>query len=229
LIDTSIIIPTYNERENIVTLVENIRKQLTGHNYEIIIVDDNSPDGTGIIADRLAKKYRNIKVLHRPHKMGLASAIVDGLSKAEGNMISVLDADLQHPPSLLPKMIRKLKEGADIVIASRYVAGGKMEGWNVWRKIVSRTAIALAHLLLPKTRKIKDPGSGYFSFRKSVVTGEMKPLGYKFLLELLTKGKYNLVSEIPFTFKPRVRGKSKLGLRVTWDYVKHILKLGLSL
>jgi dolichol-phosphate mannosyltransferase len=228
LVNISIIIPTYNERENIAILVKDIRDQLVGYDYEIIIVDDNSPDGTGIIADKLAEKYRNIKVLHRPCKMGLASAIIDGLGKAEGDIISVLDADLQHPPSLLPKMIEGIKKGKDIVVASRYTLGGKIEGWSPQRRIVSKIAIALAHFLLPKTRKVKDPVSGYFSFKRSVITERIKPLGYKFLLEVLTEGKYDAVSEVPFTFKPRLRGKSKLGSKTVCDYIRQILHLSLK-
>jgi dolichol-phosphate mannosyltransferase len=162
----SITIPTYNEAENIPELIDRIEKTMKDKNFEIIIVDDNSNDGTADIAENLGKNYGNIKVIRRPRKMGLASAILDGIKVANGNIIAVMDADLQHPPELLPKMIKKIYEGYDIVIASRYVEEGGIEEWSILRRLISIGAISFAHLLFPRIRKIRDPISGFFYLRK---------------------------------------------------------------
>jgi len=210
----SIVIPTYNERENLPELLNEIRRNLAGVDYEVVIVDDNSPDGTGQLAEELAKEHKNLRVVHRPAKMGLASAIADGLRVANGEFVAVMDADLQHPAELLPKMLNEASHGMDLVIASRYVKGGKIEGWSLWRRIVSKGAIWLAHAVLPKTRKVKDCISGYFTLRRSAVDGvKWQSVGYKAILEVLVKGDYDSVAEVPFTFKARAGGRSKLGLK----------------
>jgi len=225
----TIIIPTYNEKENLPQLIQRIETAMSNQDHEIIIVDDNSPDGTGQLAEQLAKQYGNIKVIHRPAKMGLATAILDGIKYAEGDIIAVMDADLQHPPELLPRLYQAILKGNDIAIASRYTEGGKIEGWSLKRKIVSKGAIALAHLFLPQTRKIKDIMSGYFAFRKDLLQDiELNPTGYKILLEIITKTKPTKITEIPYTFKPRTKGKSKLNKREITNYIKHIAKLTLK-
>jgi dolichol-phosphate mannosyltransferase len=204
----SIIIPTYNERENLPILIESILKSLNQHNitnYEIIIVDDNSPDGTGEIAEQLAKQYKNIKVLHRPAKMGLATAFLDGVKLAKGNIVALMDADLQHPPELLPELYKAILNGYDMAIASRYIKGGGTENWSTKRKIVSKGAIILAHILFPETRKIKDITSGYFA--------------------ILVKAKPKRIIEIPFIFKSRTKGRSKLSSKEFINYLKHLINL----
>jgi dolichol-phosphate mannosyltransferase len=162
----SIIVPTYNEAENIGELIERIETSLKGLDFEVIVVDDSSPDGTAEIAEELGRAYRNVKVIKRPRKMGLASAALEGMREAKYRLIAVMDADLQHPPELLPKLLERAKEGYDIVIASRYVEGGGVEGWSFWRRLISRGATLLAHTLLPKTRGVKDPMSGFFCVQK---------------------------------------------------------------
>ena len=124
----SVIIPTYNEADNVAELIERIERSLNGRSFEIIVVDDNSPDGTAKIVEGFGKDH--IKVLKRPKKLGLASAILDGMKVADGNIIAVMDADLQHPPELLPELLKKVEDGYDIAIASRYVDGGKVEEWS---------------------------------------------------------------------------------------------------
>jgi len=226
--ELSIIVPTYNERENIKILISRIRKALDKYNasYEIIIVDDDSPDGTGQLAEQLAKQYGNIKVIHRPTKMGLATATLNGIKHAKGDIIAVMDADLQHPPELLPKLHQAILKGNDIAIASRYIEGGKIEGWSLKRKIVSKGAITLAHIFLPQTRKIKDIMSGYFALRKELIKNtKLNPTGYKILLEIVAKTKPAKVVEIPYTFKPRIKGKSKLSTKEMLNYVKHLVRL----
>lgn len=223
----SIIIPTYNERDNLEELVSRIDRALAGLDYEIVIVDDNSPDGTADLARELSSKYP-IKVKVRPGKMGLSSAVVEGLELAEGDVVAVMDADLQHPPELLPELYRRVTEGCDIAIASRYVKGGSVAGWGIVRRVISKGSILLAWILLPKVRGIRDPSSGYFMFRRSVVegvVGELDPKGFKILLEVLVKGKYSRVCEVPYTFGLRRRGTSKLGGGVILSYLLHVLEL----
>ncbi len=224
----SIIVPTYNERENLPILVERIDKSLRGrYNYEIIVVDDNSPDRTWEVALELSKKGYPVILVKRPGKLGLGTAVLDGVKKARGKYIVVMDADLQHPPEVLPKLLEAaLKEKADIVVASRYTRGGGVEGWSTIRKIISKGATLIAKLLLPQARLTSDPMSGFFLFRREIINGvELNPLGYKILLEILVKSKYNKVVDIPYVFHRRLRGESKLGTGEMWRYIKHVLRL----
>lgn len=224
--DLSVIIPTYNERENIGQLIEMIIESLTGLDFEVIVVDDNSPDGTGEFVEQLSHKLNSVKVIHRPGKLGLSSAIFDGASVAQGHAVGVIDADLQHPPQLLKEMFSKIKEGYDVIVASRYVKGGRIEGWSFTRKIISKTASFLAHLLLKRCRVVNDPLSGYFIFRKDVIDDvKFEAKGYKILLEILEKGRYNKVVEVPYTFRSRKAGKSKMKFNEILNYIKLLLKL----
>ncbi|RLG60929.1 glycosyltransferase family 2 protein [Candidatus Geothermarchaeota archaeon] len=217
----SIIIPTYNEAENIPELMSRMKKALRGVKHEIIVVDDNSPDNTAEIARRLGAK-----VLVRPKKMGLTTAFLDGLKIATGDYVCLMDADLQHPPEILPKMLKEALNGADIVIASRYVKGGGIEGLNWLRRFISRIARFLAYFFLPKIRKIKDPISGAFIIKKDVVEGvNFSTRGYKALLEILVKAKYGKVTEVPYVFKKRLKGKSKLGVQELLEYLRLLLTL----
>ncbi len=222
----SIIVPTYNERENIIELIE--RLESLNLNMEIIIVDDNSPDNTAEEAINLNEKYGNIKVLKRPGKLGLGSAIADGIKIASGDYIAVMDADLQHPPEKIIELYNALENGNDLVIASRYTKGGNIEGWSFYRKIISKGATLIAHLLLPETKKIKDPLSGFFAFKRSVIK-DFKPStrSYKVLLELLhyIRDDNIKIIEVPFTFGLRKRGESKLGINEMIRYLKLVLRL----
>lgn len=152
----SIIIPTYNEKGNIKKLILKIN-DIFKEDFEIIVVDDNSPDGTGKIVDKL-KKY-NAKCIHRKSKLGLSSAVIEGFKAAKGDIIGVMDADFSHPPEKIPELIKPLKDNnAELTIGSRYIQGGKIKNWTAVRKIISKGAILLS---LPLTR-IKDPVSGFF-------------------------------------------------------------------
>lgn len=226
MVRLSIIVPTYNEAENLERLVDGIFKTLRSSDFELIIVDDNSPDGTGKLADELASKNRNIIVVHRPGKLGLGTAILDGVAVSRGEIIGVIDADLQHPPEVLKTMLERAEEGADIVVASRYVDGGRVEGWSWLRKIISKGALWLSHLFLPQTKNVKDTLSGYFLFKKDVIkdaTIDVKE--FKLLIEILAKGRYEKVVEVPYTFRARIAGKSKLGTKQIFSYVKQLLRL----
>jgi len=194
--------------------------------HEIIIVDDNSPDGTGRLAQRMSETWPEVKVLIRKRKRGLSSAIADALRKAEGNFATVIDADLQHPPELLPLMIEEAKKGADLIIASRHAKGGGIEGWGLLRKLESKIAITLAHLALPATRRVRDPVSGYFMYRRDKIDeAELNPIGYKILLEILARGRFTQIVEVPYTFKKRQKGKSKLNWRIQIEFVKQVVQL----
>lgn len=222
----SIVVPTYNERDNIRTLIERIFESMKGLDFEVIVVDDNSPDGTGDVAEQIAKDFGNIKVIHRPGKLGLSSAILDGAGAAEGYAVGVIDADLQHPPEVLRKMFEKADEGYDVVIASRYVSGGRVEGWRFTRRLISRGALFLAHLLLKRCRPIKDPLSGCFVFKKDVIKDvRFEAKGYKILLEILEKGRYGSVFEVPYTFTSRKSGESKMKFGEILNYVRLLIKL----
>jgi dolichol-phosphate mannosyltransferase len=221
----SIIVPTYNERNNITPLIERIAHALSNYDYEVVFVDDNSVDGTAEAAGALSSKYP-VKVIVRQHERGLASAVVDGLKHVTGQIVGVIDADLQHPPEVMPDLLREIESGADIVIASRYVKGGACQGWGLTRRIISKGAVFLAHLLLPPTRQVKDPMSGFFMFNRQVVAhANLKPTGYKILLELLMEGEFQNLAEVPYTFKTRSSGESKLNARQQIDYLKHIYSL----
>ncbi len=222
----SIIVPTYNEAGNIVKLAEAIFSSLAGSSFELVVVDDNSPDGTGKLADELAAKHGNVIVVHRSGKLGLGTAILEGMEVASGDTIGVIDADMQHPPELLKPMFEKAAEGADIVIASRYVEGGSVEDWSFFRRTISKGALWLSHLFLPRTRKVGDTMSGYFLFKKSVVEGvPLNVKDFKLLIEILAKGRYESVVELPYTFRTRTAGKSKLGSTQMLSYVKQLLRL----
>jgi dolichol-phosphate mannosyltransferase len=221
----SLIIPTYNEKDNITPLVERIHRALSGYNYEIVLVDDGSRDGTIEAAESLASRYP-VKVIVRRGEKGLATAVVHGLKYATGGIIGVMDADLQHPPEVIPALIKALEDGADMVVASRYIPGGGCPNWGLSRKIVSRVASMISHLNLPESRQVKDPLSGFFMFRRdNVAVDRLKPIGYKISLEVMLRGNFRRIVEVPFIFEERSAGKSKLRPQQQIDYLKHITSL----
>lgn len=225
------ILPTYNERENIAKLIELLGEHLKGYDYEVIVVDDNSPDGTAEVAKALSSKYP-VKVVVRPKRMGLTSAIYCGVRIATGNIIVVMDADLQHPPSLVPKLISRARE-CDVIVASRYVKGGNIEKWSLTRKIVSLGAVLVTKMLIPECRGVKDPVSGFFAVHRELLANwrPIVPEGYKALVEILGSIKPKRVCEEPYMFRARSTGRSKLSSRIMFSYVKLLFKLcpGLTL
>lgn len=224
--DLSIIIPTFNERNNVKILVTKIRTLLHQQNclYEIVFVDD-SVDDTPIILEQLSREFSEVKYIHRNNERGLASAVVKGFEHSQGNYIVVMDADLQHPPELIP-LISKRLEQADIVIPSRFVPGGSDGGLNLLRKLISGTARAIGSISIKRLRRISDSTSGYFGFKRIVIDQiHLNPIGWKILIEILVKGKYRTVHEIPYSFVPREAGQSKMNFREQWNYLKHITRL----
>jgi dolichol-phosphate mannosyltransferase len=246
--DLSVIIPTYNEYENILQLVEIIKDMLPDDLLtEIIIVDDNSPDGTGrliasYIEDALTKVCSGIQQAHgnssnfaintresivrlvrRENKSGLISAILQGIKSSTGRYILVMDADFSHPPETVPLLINELLRDPNcIVVASRYTTGGSIRGWPYKRLLLSRLAAKIAiHGL--KLCNIRDPISGFFAFPRHIIENiRFDTYGYKLLLEILVKAQGVRVKEIPYTFIDRKSGESKLDNRVMLDYVKAV-------
>jgi len=227
----SIIIPTYNESQNIVKILRTISKYIPKNiSTEAIVVDDNSPDGTGKIVEEYLKDFKKvagytINIIHRKAKDGLSSAILKGIQNAEGETIVVMDSDFSHPPQIIPKMIEAFKKyQCDLVVASRYITEGKIEGWTTKRKLMSKIAIIIAKKWLGV--KIKDPMSGFFAFKKNIIKElNFDALGYKLLLEILVKTNGINIKEIPYTFENRKFGASKLDNTIIIDYVKSVWKL----
>lgn len=225
MVEISIVVPTYNESGNIEDLLQAVSQTLEGYDYEIIIVDDNSPDGTARIVQELAMEDDRIKLLVRSGKLGLGSAILDGFKMVKGNYFLMIDADLSHRPEDIKRLIDNRK-GADILIGSRYMKGGKIAGWSMKRKIISRVATRLVKLFF--NLSVKDPISGFALYRKEIfnrLDGRLKPIGYKLLLEILVKSPGLTVNEIPITFINRRAGKSKLKIDEILKFIKLCLNL----
>lgn len=219
----SIIVPTLNEKKNIEKLVHRVNKAISNNfKYEVVIVDDNSQDGTYNKIKQLCPKYPITPILRKKEK-GLASAMIEGFKNSTGNILCVMDADLSHPPEKIPEMIKCIKDNDyDIVVASRNILGGRIKNWPLQRKLISKIGILLAKPLTD----VKDCVSGFFMIKKSVIDGvKLRPKGYKILLEILVKGKYEKIREIPYTFQDRVHGKSKLKTKIILEYLNQIIRL----
>ncbi len=223
----SVIVPTYNERETLPRLFERLRQVAHELPLEVIVVDDSSPDGTGALAEELRHYFASefaVTIVHRPGKGGLSSAVLDGLRIARGDCITVMDADLSHPPEMLSHLVKAIQEGYDIAIASRYVPGGGIERWPLWRRIASVGATALARRVLRIS--VHDPLSGFFAARRAILEGRpFLALGYKLLLEVLVRSPGARVIEVPYTFVERQGGKSKLSLKEVWDFLVLLVNL----
>jgi dolichol-phosphate mannosyltransferase len=226
----SIILPTYNESQNIARMLDLIAETLSAEtSLEIIVVDDNSPDRTADIAIDHSKNISNnkmrVKVIRRPDKQGLSSAILAGVRSSTGDVVVIMDGDFSHPPQTIPSMVQELKDSKyDIVIASRYIKGGAVIGWPFKRRLMSRSATKIAQLGLGI--EVKDPMSGFFAFRRRIIEGlNFDAIGYKMLLEILVKTNGARVKELPYTFTNRVAGASKLDSSVAFDYFRAVWKL----
>ena len=226
----SVVLPTYNESQNIAGMLDSIAETLPADSAaELIVVDDNSPDGTGDIARSHAGKIGNkklrVKVIRRPDKQGLSSAILAGVQSAAGDIVVVMDGDFSHPPQTILHMIEELRNPeCDIVVASRYVKGGSVTGWPFKRRLMSKGATKIAQVGLGIG--VKDPMSGFFAFRRHIIDGvKFDAIGYKMLLEILVKAKGARVREVPYTFTNRTAGASKLDSAVMFDYFRAVWKL----
>ncbi len=221
MINLSVVVPTYNEAENISSLIEGLQEVLCSLRYEIIIVDDNSPDGTANIVQELASKFKGITCIKRIDKRGLSSAVIEGIGKARGEYIVVMDADLQHDHRIIPQMLRRCqKEELDLVVGSRYIEGGELGQFGRVRSFISGFATTVANSVVGL--KLKDPLSGFFLLRKSYIVPNVDKLsgkGFKILLDIiLSSTKPPKVVEIPFVFGVRTGGKSKLSPLVAMEF-----------
>lgn len=212
------VLPTYNERDRIAELADAVFTACEGAGIqlELVIVDDNSPDGTGEIADELART-RRIRVIHRAGKLGLGTAVVAGFEVASAEIVGVMDADFSHPPRLVPRMLVTFRNTrADLVVASRYVRGGSTPNWPFKRRLLSRVACLLARPLSP----IRDAASGFFLIRREIARGTtIKAGGFKICLELIVRGGARRLVEVPYRFDDRELGESKMSMREAAGYV----------
>jgi dolichol-phosphate mannosyltransferase len=218
----SIIVPTFNERDNVRELISRLDRCLAGLDWEIVFVDDDSRDGTVDVLRRLSRTDSRLRLLHRIGRRGLASAVVEGILATTSPVIAVLDCDLQHDEALLPRMLeRLLATNCDVVVASRYMQSGSVGDWTEQRQFVSRVATSLAGLLLHS--ELTDPMSGFFMIRRSAfdqVVRRLSNQGYKILLDILLSAPGCLcVEEVPYTFRSRTRGESKLDTVAVLDYL----------
>jgi dolichol-phosphate mannosyltransferase len=226
--DVAVVLPTYQESQTIGSVIEAARDAVGDRDYSILVVDD-SPD------DRTASAVRNryvtddrVRVWHRQGD-GLASAVLEGFDRAEGDRYVVLDADGQHPPRRIRNLLYRLDDGADLAVCSRHVDGGEVAGeWPTHRRCISRGAETLAQLAVPTARKLSDPMSGYFAVEADVVDPvreRLRPSGYKILLELVARCPVREIAEVPYTFEERDEGASNLGPREYARYVRHLARL----
>lgn len=223
--DVSVIIPTFNEAENIRETIHRVSQTLFAHfiRGEIIVVDDNSPDGTADIVSACKTRIKNLRVIVRTHDPGLSQSVVEGIENANSEICLIMDADGSHPPQEIPNLWRVVTNGADIAIGSRYMQGGSISQWSFVRRKVSQTATILARVMFPH---IRDPMSGFFAVKRSVICGvSLKPRGYKILLEILGKCSYTNVVELPVVFTDRVKGTSKLGSRQIVEYISQLFDI----
>ena len=220
----SLVVPTYNERDRLPELVRAIFDafQAGGVDGQLVIVDDNSPDGTGQVADELAARYP-ITVVHRSGKLGLGTAVIDGFKASASRYVGVIDADLSHPPELVPRMLAVMeRDGADVVIGSRYIPGGGTRNWELSRVMMSRFACLMARGLTP----VRDATSGFFLMKRELAEGvRISAGGFKICLELLIRSAPRLVVEVPYVFTGRTAGESKMNTKEALGYLTQLRAL----
>lgn len=218
----TVVVPTVNEAENLPELLRRLAAAGVG---EVVVVDDGSTDGTPEVALSVGRQVgMEVKVVRRPRRMGISSAAVEGARAASHDVVVVMDADLQHPPELVPRLAQEAAGGC-VAVASRYVEGGAVVGWPPVRRLISRGAVLLARLLLPEARPVRDPVSGFFAAPRPCLAS-VRPTGlYKVLLDVLVQCRPACVKEVPYAFGRRHRGRSKLGVRHMADYIFQLLRL----
>jgi dolichol-phosphate mannosyltransferase len=222
-----LVIPTLNEAGNIPVLLDRINAALEPlpMEHELIVVDDDSSDGTAVVANEYAARDPRVKVFVRRGQKGLAGAVIHGWEHTDAELLGVIDADLQHPPEVLPALITAIRKGADVAIASRYVNGNGVGEWNKFRLLVSRCS-TLATAPLQRRVKVKDPLSGFFVVRRQCIDSlKLQPEGFKILLEILVKGRIASAVEVPFQFGSRHSGESKASVKVALQYFSLLGKL----
>lgn len=224
----ALVVPTLNEADNIGSLLDTIQHALqsTDIRYTIIVVDDSSTDGTPHVVRKHMQRDDRIQLLERSGKNGLAGAILHGWAHSDADLLGVMDADLQHPPALLPELLLGLQSGADIAIGSRYARRNGVQGWNPIRAAISRVSTLATRPLLSKKLHVTDPMSGFFIVRRSCIDGvEFQTQGFKLLLEVLVRGQIRAVHEVPYQFGLRQAGKSKASAAVAFHYLSLLGRL----
>lgn len=222
----SLVIPTYNEKKSLEALLprlDRIAAQLD-EPLQLVVVDDNSPDGTADYANSFQPESdMTVLVVKRPGKFGLASAVIEGWRASRGELLGVMDADGSHDETILPAMLWSLRESpAEVVVGSRYIPGGGMGDWPLFRQLISRAAVLLGSFLCPA----KDVTSGFLVFRREVLEGvSLDPIGFKIGLEVMVRGRYRTFTEIPYVFTDRKKGRSKLGAREVMAYLVQLGRL----
>lgn len=218
----SIIVPTFNESQNVQELVSRLESTLHADRWEVIFVDDDSPDGTASLVRKIAQVDRRVHCIQRIGRRGLSSACIEGMLASAASIIAVMDADLQHDETVLPIMIRKIEKGeADMVIGTRYAAGGSTGNWNERRKAMSRLATVASRAII--NHPVSDPMTGFFMLRREVLDSTVRNLsglGFKILLDILAtaRGRSLRIAEVPYRFRDRFAGESKLDEMVIWEY-----------
>jgi dolichol-phosphate mannosyltransferase len=220
-LDLSIVVPTFNESKNIRELIARLERSLADIRWELVFVDDNSADGTHRLVREIARRDPRVRCLQRIGRRGLSSACIEGMFATAAPTIAVMDADLQHDEKILPALYEQIHEkGADVAIGTRYSAGGSVGEWDQRRASFSRLATRASNLVLKQ--RVSDPMSGFFMLRREVVENcvtELSAVGFKILLDILASTKTPLkVAEVPYTFRDRFAGESKLDEMVVWEY-----------
>lgn len=227
--DATVVVPTYNERATVPGLLRGLAEAMRGApgTCEVLVVDDSSPDGTGQVAAGVAAELQDVLtviVITRPGKSGLASAVLEGVRRAQGQVIVVMDSDLSHPPETVPALLRAVAGGADIAVGSRYAMGGGVRRWPWRRRVMSRGATWMARGLLGV--RVADPMSGFFAARRRLFEDvPILGLGYKILLELLVHHRAAAVVEVPYVFTERAGGRSKLNAAEVVNYLRLLARL----
>lgn len=225
----SLVIPSYNEAENVVEIAGAVSRALAAVPHEILFVDDDSPDGTWNLVESYGEKDPRVRGIRRVGRRGLSGAVVEGFQAARGDILGVMDADLSHDPAILPEMIQRIEGGADVVVGSRRIPGGGADKWPLHRRVTSGAATSLAKMVLPLP--LSDPMSGYFVLRREMferVKDRLRPKGYKILLEILWRARPCRIEEVPFVFRDRKQGYSKLTPRVMLHLLQSLIELRFS-
>lgn len=222
----SVISPTYNESKNICLLIAELEKILEGTDYEILISDDDSPDLTWARVEAIGHRNPRVRVLRRTSNRGLGPSVVDGFNAAAGEAVACIDADLQHDPAVLPRMLKELMNDSNLVVATRYMPGGGTTNWGVIRRLGSWGCTKLAQWLVGV--KLRDPMSGYFMMRRDdflKIRDRLNVRGFKILLEIAAHMQPCRLGEIPYTFGPRALGESKLSNKIVFAYLSQLWRL----